>query len=286
MDNKPIQVEQPKVEVLSLSNAESLAALNRSEIDVQIATAKQYPRNLAQALKNMETWATMDEDTAGSCFYSLRREGKVIEGPSVRMAEIIAAAWGNLRVQARVIANDGKKITAQGICHDLESNLAASSEVSRRITGRDGRTYSDDMQITTGNAACAIAKRNAIFSVVPAALTKKILEKAKQVSIGKSMTLEQSRAKMLEYYQKIGVTEKQLLDYLSISKVDEVDTDMVVELRGLANALKEGSTTIQEAFAPKVDESKAAEVAAKFAGFETAPKEVEAKVVDGEIFKD
>lgn len=150
MDNTDLQViESPQVEVLQVSNADSLTALNKSEIDVQIATAKQYPRNLAQVLNNIETLATMDEETASSCFYILRRQGKAVEGPSVRMAEIIASSWGNIRVQARIIGNDGKMITAQGICHDLESNYATSTEVKRRITDKYGKTYSEDMQVVT-----------------------------------------------------------------------------------------------------------------------------------------
>lgn len=267
MNNELQTMEEQHVEVMQVNNAESLAALTRSEIDVQIATAKQYPRNLARVLGNIETLATMDEDVAGSCFYTLRRQGKVIEGPSVRMAEIIASSWGNLRVQARIIGNDGKMITAQGVCHDLESNYAVSSEVKRRITDKNGHTFSEDMQVVTGNAACAIAMRNALFKVVPAALVKKVIDKAKKVSLGESMTLETSRAKMLQYFKTIGVEEKQILDYLSIEKVDEINIDMVVELRGLANAIKEGTTTAKEAFEPKVDAQKAADVAQKFADF-------------------
>lgn len=259
--------QQGGVEVMRVDNAETLAALTRSEIDVQIATAKQYPRNLAQVLNNVETLATMDEEIAASCFYTLRRQGKVIEGASVRMAEIIASSWGNLRVQARIIANDGKMITAQGICHDLESNYAASTEVKRRITDKNGHTFSEDMQVVTGNAACAIAMRNAIFKVVPTALVKKVIAKAKQVSIGQSMTLETTRQAMMEYFAKIGVSEKQILDYLSVSKIDEIDIDMVIELRGLANAIAEGTTTKEEAFAPKFDEAQAKRVAEKFEDF-------------------
>ena len=264
---------QPVVEVMQVSNAESLAALTRSEIDVQIATAKQYPRNLAKVLNNIETLATMDEEIAGSCFYTLRRQGKVIEGPSVRMAEIIASSWGNLRVQARIIGNDGKMITAQGVCHDLESNYATSTEVKRRITDKNGKTYSEDMQVVSGNAACAIAMRNALFKVVPAALVKKVVEKAKKVSLGESMTLESSRAKMLSYFKTIGVDEKQIFDYLSVEKTDEIDIDMVVELRGLATAIKEGTTTVKEAFSTKSakdTEETAKKVAEKFEGFDEA----------------
>lgn len=252
MESTELQViEEPQVEVLQVSSADSLAALNKSEIDVQIATAKQYPRNLAQVLNNIETLATMDEETAASCFYILRRQGKAIEGPSVRMAEIIASSWGNIRVQARIIGNDGKMITAQGVCHDLESNYATSTEVKRRITDKNGKTYSEDMQVVTGNAACAIAMRNAVMKVVPSALIKKVLDKAKDVSLGKSLSLEQRRKNLMDYYQKVGVDEQHILDYLSISKIDEIDTDMLVELRGLANAIKEGTTTVQETFFPK-----------------------------------
>ena len=255
------------VQVLQVNNDAALAALTRSEIDVQVATAHQYPRNLHSVLNNIETLATMDEETAAACFYTLRRQGKVIEGASVRMAEIIASSWGNLRVQARIIGNDGKVITAQGVCHDLENNYATSVEVKRRITGRDGKTFSEDMQVVTGNAACAIAMRNALFKVVPTALVKKVIDKAKKVSIGESMTLEQSRQKMLAYYKTIGVDERQILDYLSVVKIDEIDIDMVVELRGLANAIKEGTTTVKEAFEPKIDTENAKAVADKFADF-------------------
>lgn len=246
-----MNIEQP----LQISSTESLAALNKSEIDIQISTAKMYPRNLANVLNNIETLATIDEETAGACFYMLRREGKLIEGPSVRLSEIIASSWGNLRVQGRIIGNDGKVITAQGVCHDLESNYAVSTEVKRRITNKQGKTYSDDMQIVTGNAACAIAKRNAIFSVVPMALVKKVIAKAKKVSIGEATSLEESRKKMLDYYQKIGVDEQKLFEYLDVTKIDEIDIDMVVELRGLANAIKEGTTTVQQEFFPKPEPS-------------------------------
>lgn len=38
--------QQQDVEVMRIDNADTLAALTKSEIDVQIATAKQYPRNV------------------------------------------------------------------------------------------------------------------------------------------------------------------------------------------------------------------------------------------------
>lgn len=244
-------------EIIEIRQADMLAAINRSEVDMQIATAKQYPRDLQMVLNRIQTLATLDEETAGDCFYTLRRGGgeQVIEGLSVRFAEIIAGAWGNLRAQARIIGNDGRTITAQGVCHDLETNFAVSVEVKRRITDKNGRTYNEDMQVVTGNAACAIAFRNAVLKVVPKSITKRIIENVKQVAIGQAMDLETSRSKMIAYFGKLGVSQAALFTYLGVKRINEVDAQMIFELRGLANALKEGTTTIADTFKATATES-------------------------------
>ncbi len=265
------------MEQVIIQQSEMLQAINRSEIDMQIATAKQYPRDLPRVLNLIETYATMDTETAEDCFYALRRSGDtVIEGVSVRMAEIIAGAWGNMRVQTRIIGNDGKTITAQGMCHDLETNLAVSVEVKRRITGKDGRTFSDDMQVVTGNAASAIAFRNAVLKVVPKAVTKKVLNNVKKVALGESIDLETSRQNLLLNYGKAGVTKDMLLSYLSIHSVDEIDREKVFELRGLWNSIKEGTTTVKESFADHTPEAKKAKAEAETKKAQAADKVAEA----------
>lgn len=238
-----------------------LSALNRSEVDIQIATAKQYPRNLDAVLNKIKTYASNDQETAEDCFYVLRRRGaggqeSVIEGLSVRMAEIIAGAWGNLRVATRIIGNDGKMITAQAVCHDLETNLAVSKEVKRRITDRNGKTFSEDMQVVTGNAASSIAFRNAVLAVIPKAITKRVIEEVKQVALGKAIDLETSRQNVIAYYNKLGVTQEQLFFYLDINGAEEIDQKMVYELRSTANAIKEGDTTVDETFVKPFQQAK------------------------------
>jgi len=240
------------MEVIQVNQTEMLSALNRSEVDIQISTAKQYPRNISRVLKTIEEYATMDEETAEDCFYALRRgkgdDSAVIEGLSVRMAEIFAGAWGNIRVQTRIIGNDGKTITAQGTCHDLETNFATSVEVKRRITNKQGQTFSDDMQVVTGNAAAAIAFRNAVFKVIPKAVTKKVINNIKAVALGQSIDLEETRQKIVAHFAKIGVTEQQIVEHLEIKKIADINKENVFYLRSLANAIKEGTTTVAETF--------------------------------------
>lgn len=247
-------------EIIEVKQADMLTAINRAEVDIQIATAKQYPRDLSRVLNQIKTYATMDMETAEDCFYALRRgrgnDASVIEGISVRLAEIIAGAWGNLRVQSRIIGNDGRTITCQGICHDLETNLAVSVEVKRKITDRNGKTYSEDMQVVTGNAASAIAFRNAILKVVPKAVTKKVINEIKEVALGKSIDLETRRQRMVGYFTQIGVTQSELLTYCGVKSIEQIDNQIVFELRGLANAIKEGTTTVQETFKAHTADSK------------------------------
>ena len=256
------------MDIVEIKQAEMLQAINKSEVDMQISTAKMYPRELPRVLNQIATYATMDTETASDCFYVLRRNGEnggnAIEGLSVRMAEIIAGAWGNLRVQTRIIGNDGKTITAQGVCHDLETNVAVSVEVKRRITDRNGRTYSEDMQVVTGNAASAIAFRNAVLKVVPKAVTKKVIADVKQVALGKAIDLETGRQNCLAMFAKIGVTSQMIFDMFSITKIEEIDKNILFELKGMYNAIKEGTTTVQEAFViPQQEKKQATDAKAK-----------------------
>lgn len=251
------------MEIIQINQAEMLQAINKAEVDIQISTAKQYPRDIHKVLSTIETYATMDTETAEDCFYALRRgrgnDAAVIEGLSVRMAEIVAGAWGNIRVQTRIIGNDGKTITAMGICHDLETNFAASVEVKRRITDKYGKTFSEDMQVVTGNAASAIAFRNAVFKVIPKAVTKKVIANVRQVALGQSIDIETSRQRMIDYFQKIGVTQEQLLEHIEVKSIEQIDKENILYLRSLANAIKEGTTSVKETFGNKFEAEKAEE---------------------------
>lgn len=234
--------------------------MDRAEIDMQIATAKRFPRDIQQCLNNIRALSMIDEETMESCFYHLERKDKdgqikEIEGMSVRMAEIFVSCWGNLRVATRIIGNDGRKITAQGICFDVQNNVAVSSETSRRITNKSGKTYSDDMQIVTGNAASAIAFRNAVFKVIPAAVTKAVTNEIRQRLLEMTSTkISQKRRNAVEWFTKRGVTEDELRKYLGTDNLETISAEEIVELRGVATAIREGSSSIDEVFRSNSDD--------------------------------
>jgi hypothetical protein len=222
----------------------------RANIDMLISTAKKYPRDITSVKRTMEAMATLDEDTAESCNYHLERNGKSIDGPSVRMAEIAVACYQNVRCGSRILSNDGKVVTGQAFCHDLENNTFIAWETQRRITDKYGRIYGEDMQVLTGNAASAIAFRNAVFKIIPGALIKPVAEKARQVAVGDLRTLTERRTRALKKFASIGVRENQLLAFLGRASTELIDIVDVEKLFGVFTAIKEGSTTIEEQFPP------------------------------------
>lgn len=220
-------------------------------VESQVATAKRFPRSVSKFRKEALSLACIDEETAGECLFALPRGGKTIEGPSVRFAEILAYSWGNSRAEAMVIEEGATHVKAAGIFYDLERNVAVRKVVARRITNKQGRRYDDDMIGVTGNAASSIAYRNAVFAGIPKALWKAIYAQARLTSLGKAGSFGQTRQKMLDYYAKMGIKAEQLYKLLEVDGLEDVKEDQVIRLRGIANALRDGETTLEEVFNPR-----------------------------------
>lgn len=230
---------------------ESMAvALSRAEIDRQIATARTYPRSIDRAVKNILTLATLDEETSESCIYALPRGGKPIKGPSARFAEIVASQWGNCRIGGRVVHVDKteKFVEAEGIFHDLETNMVRCALVRRRISDKHGRILSEDLIIVTGNAAASIASRNAILAGVPRAVWRKAYERCEQVIAGTSETLTVTVDKTMKAFAAFGVTPERVCSAIDIGGIADIKVDHIPLLRGMYATLKNGEATVEEMF--------------------------------------
>jgi len=258
MSGQELEIITPDGEVITgvsttpLSTQPQSLAVNlaRAEIDQQIATARAMPRSVARAVSNITMLATLDAESAEECIYALPRGGKPIKGPSVRLAEIIASQWGNNRVGARVVHVDKyeKYIEAEGVFHDLESNSATTARVRRSISDKQGRVFKDDMIVVAGNAACAIAKRNAILGAVPKGVWRKAYNEVEKVLAGETKTLAERRDRAFKALAAFGVTPEMIFTSLEIGGQEELTTAHMATLTGMREALKNGEATVEEMF--------------------------------------
>lgn len=227
-----------------------VSALVKAEIDQQIATAHAYPRSITKVNRNVLSLVTMSEAAAEECGYALPRGDKPILGPSIRLAEIVASQWGNCRIGARVVHVDRfeKYIEAEGVFHDLETNTATTARVRRRITDRHGRLYNDDMIVVTGNAACSIAKRNAILAGVPKAVWQGAYDAALKLLKGDVKTLPERRAEAFKQFAAFGVKPEHIYAVLDVEGQEDIGLDQLVTLGAMVKAIKEGQEQVETYF--------------------------------------
>jgi hypothetical protein len=238
---------------LQLEPVQAMDAVSRAEIDMQIATAKKYPRILSVVKQQMMSFATLDQETAASCFYTLPRGGKTIQGPAIRLAELAISCYGNVRVGTRLgqcnTDSPNPYVVVVGLAHDLQNNVAVQIEKRRRITKKKYKDAIDDDDINLAvNSCSAIAFRDVSFKIVPMALIKPVYEAAKQVAIGDAKTLASRREQAMDAFAKMGVTRVKVLLRLGRGSIDDVQLSDLETLLGLYTAIKDGETTIDNAF--------------------------------------
>lgn len=265
-------MENNEYEVLQVQhdqNIVQLDAVERANVDSQVATAKQYPRNVTRSINNSIAMATMDVNTAQSCGYALPRGSKPITGPSVHLAKLIVSNWGNIRTETKVVQVTDKQVISRGTCWDLENNVASAFEVRRSIVGKGGQRYSDDMITVTGNAANAIAYRNAVFAVIPKAVTDKVYQAAQHCITGDlsdNDKLIATRKKCIDYFKdEYGITEEEVVMICGKQTVNQIKAEQIALLRGVQQSLVDGDTTVEELMKPYRKEENKKNVAAKAA---------------------
>lgn len=236
------------VKVNPVEDVSALAQIVGAEVDMQVTTAKRYPRQLKVVMDKALSMATRSEDIAADCFYVLPKAGKKIAGPSIRLAEIMVSCWGNLRGEMRTLGVDEKHVEGQAMVWDLETNVAIRKEEKRRITHKNGERYGDDMIATTGRAAAAIAFREAAFKVIPRVYVDEIYDACRKVAVGDITTLGEQRTKAFEHFHRYGITDDRILAVLERASIEEVTLDDVETLRGIRTAVKEKQIKPDEAF--------------------------------------
>ena len=229
-----------------------LAAITKSEVESQLDAAHKYPRKIATFINEAKSMIARSHDVACSCFYVLppRRggDGKSITGPSVRLAEIAASAYGNLHIGARPIDVNDTEVTSQGVAWDLQKNVRVTVEKKRRITTKTGSRFGEDMIIVTQNAASSIALRDAVFRVIPRAYIHELDEFARKVSIGEAKTLADRRSKMIAHFGQMGATLDRVLAAIGKADIEAVTLEDMEKLIGYATAIKDGQATVDECF--------------------------------------
>lgn len=223
----------------------------RAQFEMQHDIARRYPRSPQRVRSSLLELVTIDEQSAQESIYALPRAGKPVTGPSIRFAESVKQAWGNCTASAEVVDTnrEEKYVEAEGVFHDMQTNTITKFRHRRRISGRNGRLFSDDMILVTSNAACSIAMREAILKGVPKPVWRAAHEEVMKIIAGDVKTLNENREKAIKAFAVYGVKPEQIFGALGVSGELDITQEHIVIMRGMFAAIKNGEETVESIFA-------------------------------------
>lgn len=192
-----------------------------------------------------------------------------ITGPTVRLAEVCARAWGNIGVEAVITYEDEEKRHVRVTATDYETNATYSTDVTvakvvERRTVRDAgevvgqRTNSEGKVVyvvraseqdllAKHNALVSKARRNVIFCIVPGDIVDEALERAQAtVKATDAKDPDAERRRIFDSFSKhLSVEPAQLGEALGVP-VAQIGPAQISTLRKWFAAIRDGETTLAQ----------------------------------------
>ena len=113
-DNLPVRREPGANVEIAMSRA-------AQEVQAAMAIAKRFPRNEDEAWRRIQQ-ACKRKSLADCALYAYPKGGQTVTGPSIRLAECLAQAWGNIDSGIVELEQRKGESTMMAYCWDLETN--------------------------------------------------------------------------------------------------------------------------------------------------------------------
>lgn len=222
------------------------------EVQGAIFMAKQFPRDQFEASNRINKMCGR-ASLAKVSQYTYPRGVQKINGPSIRLAEAIAQAWGNIDYGVIELSNSNGLSEMMAYAWDLETNVRRSMVFSVKHerdtkTAKQVLTDNRDIYELTANMG-ARRVRACILGVIPADVVDEALAICNKVLVeGEGKNFDDSLKNMLSTYEKVHkVTRKQIEDYIGYP-IANFNADDLVNLKGVHDAIKDGVAKREDYF--------------------------------------
>lgn len=231
-----------------------------AEVQAAITVARRFPRDEAQAMQRV-LQSCRRPKLAEQAFYSYNRGGADVSGPSIRLAEELARAWGNIQYGVREVEKTESSTVFEVFCWDLETNIRVDRKFSQdhvRYTKKDGNkalTDSRDIyELVANNAARRL--RAVILEVLPSDVIEQATMECEKTLKNDNVDLKVKIEQMLAKFLALGVT-KEMIEARVTQKVETIDMTKIIALGKIYTSLVNGVSSVSDWFkAPVVDEIK------------------------------
>src|SRR5690606_7328869 len=150
--------------------AQASSSREMEEVKGQIFMARQFPRNVFQSEQRILD-ACKRPSLAQTAVYRYPRGKQVVEGPSIRLAEVLAQNWGNLSFGVKELEQREGESIALAYAWDLETNVRQEKGFtvphSRKANGKIAKLTDprDIYELVANNGARRV--RSCILGIIP-----------------------------------------------------------------------------------------------------------------------
>jgi hypothetical protein len=185
--------------------------------------------------------------------YEYARGGTDISGPSIRLAEAIAQAWGNIQYGVRELSRDPETATVQAYAWDLETGTRreVTFQVPLIRSTRNGSYRLEDPRDIYETVANQGARRvrACILALIPGDIVDAAVEQCEVTMRAKADVSPESISRMVEAFGALGVTREQIERRIQ-RRLDSITPAQVVQLKKIYASLRDGMSHVSDWFAP------------------------------------
>lgn len=222
------------------------------EVQAAMVIAKRFPRDEFEAMGRIMK-ACKRKTLAEQASYTYPRGGQVVTGPSIRLAEAIAQAWGN--IDYGVIELDQKDGNSEMMAYawDLETNTRSTkifTVAHKRDTKKGSKILTDGRDIYEMSANMGARRMRAcILAVIPGDVVDAAEEECKKTLAGAyKEPLEDRLLKMLQAFEEEFSVDKTMIEkYMGYVLTRFTEQDFV-KLRGVFKSLRDGMAKREDYF--------------------------------------
>ena len=220
------------------------------EVQAAFVIAKKFPRNESQAFSKIMK-ACERPFLADQALYAYPKGGKLVEGISIRLAEVLLASWGNCECGIKEISQNNGVSIAEAYAVDLETNTRVSKifHVPHHISTKQGiKKLSDPRDIYELVANQGSRRMRAcILAVIPGDIADAAKDKCKKTMMNGSEPIADRVRKLVMAFDELGVKVEHLEKRLG-HNLDAIIEQELVILRGIYKSLKDGMANREDFF--------------------------------------
>jgi len=272
MTNELMKTNQVEQMPVPTDNGRAIA-----EVRSSIAAAREWRRNENSAILSINETCKR-KSLAEKAMYAYPRGGKLVTGPSIRLAEVIARAWGNISYGIREVSKTPLETTFEAYCHDLETNVKSSrifSQKHERYTRNKGsQRLTDDRDIYELVANQATRRlRACILQVIPIDVVEDAIEQCETtLRTGAKTPIKDRIKKLIIAFNDYQINEEMIENRIGhkVSVINEIE---LIDLGKIYSSIRDGMSKREDWFT-LIDKT-GEELNEKFSGKKSSKKSIE-----------